>query len=200
MPQLANQLELDRCPHCSVHKPMLTQIALYQNLAGHSGGNSKNWAIYKCATCGNLVSAYARPGGPEVVAWYPTSEAVHADVPREVARFLQQAMDSLHAPDGAVVLAASAVDAMLKLKGYIDGKLNSRIKKAAEDNLITPDMAEWAHDVRLDANDTRHADIAAVPPTFDDAKRAVSFAQTLAEILFVLPERVKRGRTAPTTP
>ncbi len=96
------------------------------------------------------------------------------------------------------MLAASAVDAMLRLKGLVDGSLNSRIDKAAKDHLITEDMALWAHDVRLDANATRHVDPQASPPTFDDAKRVANFAQTLADLLFVLPERVTRGRKSPS--
>jgi hypothetical protein len=99
----------------------------------------------------------------------------------------------MHAPAGAVMLAASAVDAMLKLKGYADGSLYTRIEKAVTDHAITADMAKWAHAVRLDANDQRHADQAAILPTQEDAKRVIDFAAALAEILFVLPSRVQRG-------
>ncbi len=51
------------------------------------------------------------------------------------------------------MLAASSIDAMLKEKGYKVGGLYDRIKQAAKDHLITDEMAAWAHDVRLDAND-----------------------------------------------
>ena len=91
------------------------------------------------------------------------------------------------------MLAASAVDASLKLKGYANGSLYARIEKAVEDHLITKDMAQWAHAVRLDANDQRHADQAATLPTPDDARRVIDFAAALADILFVLPSRVQRG-------
>jgi hypothetical protein len=62
-----------------------------------------------------------------------------------------------------------------------------------QQHLLTPDMATWAHEVRLDANDQRHADAAATLPTTDDASRAIDFALALADILFVLPSRVQRG-------
>ena len=61
------------------------------------------------------------------------------------------------------------------------------------DNLITSEMANWAHDVRLDANDERHADEAATMPTEDDANRTIDFVTAFAEYLFVLPTKVKRG-------
>ncbi|MBD0331997.1 MAG: DUF4145 domain-containing protein, partial [Chitinophagaceae bacterium] len=111
----------------------------------------------------------------------------------KVKAFLQQAIDSTFAPAGSLMLCASAVDAMLKEKGYKDGSLYTRINKAAKDHLITQDMSDWAHHVRLDANDQRHADYDAELPTVDDAKKAIDFTKTLAEIFFVLPSLVRKG-------
>jgi hypothetical protein len=54
-------------------------------------------------------------------------------------------------------------------------------------------MAKWAHQVRLDANDQRHADEAAPLPTTAEAERCFKFAMALAEVFFVLPSRVTRG-------
>jgi hypothetical protein len=90
--------------------------------------------------------------------------------------------------------AASAVDAMLKEKGLTEGSLYSRIDAAAEAHLITNEMKAWAHEVRLDANDQRHADLQAPLPDADDARRVIDFADALAMFLFVLPNRVNRGR------
>jgi hypothetical protein len=75
-----------------------------------------------------------------------------------------------------------------------DGSLNSRIKAAAEDHLITSEMAEWAHEVRLEANDQRHADELATLPSRVDAQRVLEFAQALAQFMYVLPARVEAGR------
>ena len=97
------------------------------------------------------------------------------------------------------MLAASAVDAMLKEKNLTAGTLNARINAAADTHLITADMAEWAHDVRLDANDPRHADDARPHHTTETARRVVEFAVALADFLFVLPARVARGRTETRT-
>lgn len=91
------------------------------------------------------------------------------------------------------MLCASAIDAMLKEKGYINGSLNQRIKLAAKEHLLTESMADWAHDVRLDANVQRHADVGAELPTTKEAEKSIEFAIALAEYLFVLPARVQRG-------
>ena len=96
------------------------------------------------------------------------------------------------------MLAASAVDAMLKTKGKKDGSLYQRIDQAAAEHLITSEMALWAHEVRLDANDQRHSDEQADLPNEDDAKRSIGFAAALGEFLFALPARVAAGRRAPS--
>jgi hypothetical protein len=72
--------------------------------------------------------------------------------------------------------------------------LYKRIDKAAAEHLITAKMAEWAHEVRLDANDQRHADEEAPLPEQSDAEKVIEFARALAQSLFVLPARIERGR------
>jgi len=76
------------------------------------------------------------------------------------------------------------------------GSLYSRIEEAAKQHLITDEMKAWAHDVRLDANDQRHADPNSSLPTPDAARRVLDFVRGLGLILFVLPARVQHGREA----
>ncbi len=123
---------------------------------------------------------------------YPSSITVDDAIPERARNYLNQSMNSVHAPAGAVMLAASAVDSMLKEKGYKDGSLFSRVDQASTDNLITDDMAKWAHEVRLDANDQRHADDEASMPTEADAQKTIAFAKALGEFIFVLPSRITR--------
>ena len=134
---------------------------------------------------------------------WPPIDTVSEAVPERARMFLQQAIESLHTPAGAVMLTASSVDAMLKAKRYKNGILNTRIKQAADAHLIMCEMADWAYAVRLDANDQRHVDESASLPNEADAKRSIEFAKALAQFLFVLPEMVSRGRKMPasaTTP
>lgn len=91
------------------------------------------------------------------------------------------------------MLTASAVDSMLKEKGLKDGSLYKRIGEAADAHLITEEMAKWAHEVRLEANDQRHADENAALPNEANAERVIEFAFALAQFLFVLPARVAAG-------
>ena len=189
---LHKQLELPKCPHCHVVKPLL-DICFEATTHNHSGSFPRNWKVYKCSTCGGLVTAFALEGIDVVVEFYPKLALTDTAIPDPARTFLTQAIDSLHTPAGAVMLAASSVDAMLKTKGYKDGTLYTRINKAVEDHLITSEMAKWAHEIRLDANEQRHADENALLPSDEDAKKCVDFANALGEFLFVLPARVARG-------
>lgn len=167
-----------------------------------SGKIDRGWRAYGCKRCGGVIivgGVYPSGQNPTQASpqeIYPRSEEVDASVPSPARDYLTQAFLSISAPAGSVMLSASAVDAMLKAKGYAKGKLYDRIEKAAADHLITAEMATWAHDVRLDANDQRHADVGAGLPTADDARRCIEFAGALASFLFVLPARVERGRKA----
>jgi hypothetical protein len=192
MPTLSQNLIVGRCPHCSIASPNLFKNHQVET-RDHLGQNIRWWYVYICGRCGGVVSACAKKQETDVIAYFPSSRTVKEDIPERPRAYLQQALESLHAPAGAVMLAASAVDAMLKAKGYAEGNLYGRIENAAENHIITKDMATWAHEVRLDANDQRHADQAASLPTADDASRAIDFATALAEIMFVLPTRVQRG-------
>lgn len=129
----------------------------------------------------------------EMAGAFPNRATLADAIPDRARRYLEQARESLHAPAGAVMLAASAVDAMLKHRGLKDGSLYARIEAAVEEHLITVEMSQWAHAVRLDANDQRHADDNAQLPGTDDATRSIEFATALADILFVLPARITTG-------
>lgn len=192
MPRLDNNLIIDRCPHCSIANPNLFKQH-HLSTKDHTGRVERHWFIYTCGSCGGVVTAWSVKPSQEVIQIFPEPQAVQDDIPSKPKAFLEQAIASIHAPAGAVMLAASSVDSMLKIKGYTDGSLYRRIEKAADDHLITNEMAAWAHEVRLDANDQRHADGEASLPTQEDAQRAIDFTKAFAEFLFVLPAKVKRG-------
>lgn len=209
MVQMGHTLELDSCPHCGRANPALQAAYPPRTTQPANGQMHTIWSVYVCISCGNLITARAAGGIPEghvqsalqsfgraghhADAIFPTPRAVEEALPDRARAYLKQALDSRHAPDGAVMLAAAAVDAMLKAKGYTKGNLYGRIEKAAEDRLITAEMAQWAHQVRLDANEPRHADEANPHHDGESALRAVDFAEALGEFLFVLPGRVTRG-------
>ncbi|OAS04038.1 hypothetical protein AYO08_15600 [Pseudomonas putida] len=189
-------IKLDRCPHCTVAAPHL-RWDMNTETYDSAERNRRRWVGYTCQSCGGVILTVASFGGStymNIESIWPKPQSVDEAIPERARMFLSQAISSVHAPAGAVMLCASAVDAMLKEIGLKQGKLYGRIGQAAAQHLITAEMADWAHEVRLGANDQRHADEDADLPDEADARQAIEFAQALGQFLFVLPSRVRKGR------
>lgn len=196
---MEQSLKINNCPRCSVDYPnMVLQNSF--DTTWDNGDEKKSWGVYVCKRCGGAVLALTYPPETGVEAVYPSTETANSDLPADVRKFLDEAMRSIATPAASIMVCASAIDAMLKIKSYVKGGLYTRINEAVEDHLLTQEMGTWAHQVRLEANDQRHADQEAAFPTMVDAKRCVEFAKTLGEFLFVLPAKVTRGIQNVATP
>ena len=195
-----DHLRMKRCPHCGIAKPLLVKVWESDGpFPTHDGLNERLWAAFVCTSCGSVTlgaSSYGAPSIDYVARTFPDLPMVDADLPERAQKYLGQAMETLHAPDAAAVMAGSAVDAMLKDKGYTKGSVYSRIEKATEDGVLTADMASWAHNVRLGANRPRHSDDDEPHVSFEEAQQAIEFTQALGQFLFVLTARVARGLEA----
>jgi hypothetical protein len=187
---------LSRCPHCGIAHPNMRQTGRTQIIEpADNNWRSFVWAVYCCETCaGGVLVRLDLHGVVEEI--FPNPPEAHEDIPEPARRFLQQAMETLHAPDAAAVMAGSAVDAMLKHLKLTEGSLYSRIDKAVENHAITKAMGDWAHEVRLGSNRPRHADIESPHVSAEEAKQSVQFVEALAYFLFVLTARIERGTEA----
>jgi hypothetical protein len=135
----------------------------------------------------------AAAGDARIETLYPATRSAAAEIPDPARRYLQQALETLHAPDAAAVMAGSAVDAMLKHLGLVEGSVYSRIEQAVCQHILTAPMGEWAHEVRLGSNRPRHADTENPHVSLRQAQQSVEFAEALGHFLFVLSSRVKKG-------
>ncbi|GGA82991.1 hypothetical protein GCM10011385_41480 [Nitratireductor aestuarii] len=202
--EFGNSLKgVDRCPQCNIARPYMSLT--WSGPIKVNGNRGVRWGVYECSSCNRLTMVEGFEGqidalglvrgdfGNLVRAVYPGQREVDDSLPEEAQRYLKQALETLFAPDAAIVMAASAVDAMLKDKGYSKGSLYTRIDQAVSDHILTEGMGKWAHKVRLDANAVRHADEEAKPPTREDAQQVVDFATALGDFLFVFTARVDEG-------
>lgn len=188
-------LGVTNCPHCGVNSPLLTCVWASDRPTPRGDERPEaRWAAFACSSCGHLVTAKGCPGenvsNPEVVAIFPKVWEVDDVVPERIANYLDQAYRTLASPDASVVMSASAIDAMLKDNNLENGSLYARIDEAVIEGILTQKMADWAHRVRLDSNNPRHADAQTPHMTDDDATRAFDFAKALTEYLYVLPSRM----------
>lgn len=198
MPRLHDVLEIDRCPHCNVDKPNIVSVSKFDTKT-YTGAVRSFWRVYRCTRCGGAIIACSGNEDGPIAEMYPSGTQVDESIPDPTRDYLTQAINSLSSPAGSVMLSASAVDAMLKSKGYTEGSLYSRIDKAKQDHMITEEMARWAHEVRLEANEPRHADEIAPLPEDADARKCIDFVLALGQFLFVLPTRVQRGLAEAST-
>lgn len=184
-----------RCPFCSVTDPLLEKQWASHAAEWADGKPSNFWAAYKCKSCGCVASVEARQNGDwfQILSIHPVPRSAHEDIPEPARTFLQQGYETLHAPDAAAVMAGSAVDGMLKAKGYEKGSLYDRIDAALANNVLTQGMADWAHSVRLGSNRPRHADKDKPHVSPEEAKQSVEFAEALGSFLFVLTAKIAKG-------
>lgn len=193
-----NLIGVARCPHCGIAHPQLVRLWQSEGVVPRSTPGPHNvWAIFRCTSCGDCLSAKGRDNvnapNAAVVAIYPEPKSAHEDIPDVARRFLQQAYETLHAPDAAAIMSGSSVDAMLKAYEYKKGTLYERIDKAVADHLLTEAMGDWAHEVRLGSNRPRHADADHPHVSPDEARQSVEFAEALGYFLFVLKAQIDRG-------
>jgi len=204
---------ISRCPHCAIANPQLKQIWVTQHplFKPSSPLFGRYWAAYQCTTCSDVIlvqcelssrtsvgSAFSN--NQKVEAIYPPTKTVDSTLPETARRYLSQALETLHAPDAAAVMAASAVDAMLKDKGLIEGSLYTRIDAAVKAHTLTEGMGRWAHAVRLEANNVRHADGENPHVTETQARQVVEFATALGDFLYALTSKIDAGVRSASTP
>lgn len=189
------------CPYCGTGRP---QVSMRQDLGPlheHRGTRdlgTRRWAVFIVTCCGGLLLAQGVLAHPDnadasIEALYPAVRYAAVEIPDPARRYLQQALETLHAPDAAAVMAGSAVDAMLKHFKLTKGHVHDRIDQAVEEHILTPEMGKWAHRVRFVSNQPRHADTESPLVSEHQALQSVEFAEALGHYLFVLPSRVEKG-------
>lgn len=193
--------DVDRCPYCGATRPTMLELWKEKIPVGPSDERFREWGAYKCQSCysvvltGSEVSADRQDDVHRVALMWPVLRKSSADLPDAAKKYLDQAFRCIHSPDGCAMLVGLAVDAMLKGRGLVKGSLCERINQAVEGSILTAEMSEWAHAVRLESNRPRHADTEDPHVSEDEARQVIQFAEALGEILFTLPSRVKAGLT-----
>ena len=119
--------------------------------------------------------------------------------PENAARFFRQGMDNLLGRncDAAGAMFRKALETALKSrfpKIGVSVSLYQRIEKAAEQHALTPELAEWAQQIRLDGNAAVHGE---EPFSQEDAMRLCSFTKLVFQYLFTLPGMLAEARGEP---
>lgn len=113
--------------------------------------------------------------------------------PQEQPNYRTPSITRLH-PDAAGAMFRKTLETALKEKFPDRGEMSlaKRIATAAEDGDLTPDLAAWADQIRIDGNDAAHDKI-----TIGQAQDMQVFTELVLRYLFELPGMLEkaRGRT-----
>ena len=137
----------------------------------------------------------------DIVQSYPEAPVTDAPehTPPAVAAYYSQAHKALEAGlwDAAGAMARKTMDVATKLlksdKATAGDKLVTRIDRLANSHKITPQLAEWAHAVRLDGNHAAH-DLD--PFTEEQATQICAFTDMFLTYVYTMPGMLAARRSA----
>ena len=190
------------CPRCGTKSVAFEVKSVVQR---DSGGVRRNDTFATCAYCGRgvlfMYTVFPGPVSPVVEVAPASSSKPPKHLSERVADLFRQGADNLpQNPDAAGMSFRKTLDIALKEKfPALKGKLVERIEQAAAQGQLTRDLADWAHQIRVDGNEATHEE---EPFSKDDAQRLHDFTHLALIYLFSLPgmlEKAKASTEAPET-
>ncbi len=193
------------CPHCGTRSVSFT-IAHQQR--AHMKSPDLWDTLAWCAQCSrSILATFRMPRGvepkslvasndretPRQIFPSPPTTSAPEHTPDSVAEYYRQGMDNLQGNwTAAGMMFRKTLDVGLKVKfPDITGTLKVRIDRAAEQGGLTADLAEWAHQIRLDGNEAAHEE---EPSEEEDARRLCAFTNLVLLYLFTLPGMLDAAR------
>lgn len=138
----------------------------------------------------NIGEFWPKPAGP----------AIPEHLPEAASRAMLQAERNFPVEgneEAAGTMYRKAIELALKhLDPALSGTLQKRIDALVERHMLTPDLGQWAHQIRVLGNESVHDE---EPPTRDELTALRSFTSLALQYLFTLPKMVEL-RKAPAAP
>lgn len=157
-------------------------------------------AIYQCGGC-ELASLFlfaARGSFATLLGVFPSGLAQPiADVPTEIAIDRDEAWNCHLAGQhrAAILMARSALQRAVRKLGGEGKSLYDELDSLVSRGIITKQLGENAHEVRLTGNDVAHPeDMSEV--TKEDADDSLAFLDDFLRTTFAIPERQRRRKEA----
>lgn len=177
--------EVELGPNYRIYSRLLDYCSSYAtdiNLEGRSG-YSNSWGAVR-----RIYPAAIKHKAPTAT-------------PERASKFFIEAKENFERGnyETAVGLARKVIDLTTHSLGVAAdisvNNLSARINRLRDNNLLTPDMAAWAHFVRLDGNESVHTD---EEFTEKEAKEVLDFTETFLLYAFTLPSMVVSRRSDET--
>ena len=183
------------------------KLAFHEEKKKPNSEKKLNFDVYKCVSCAGFVhvlwSAEGWNGGLhafEVLPWpLRTKPEPPEHWPAEISRFWVQAHDTAASEnwDAAAVMARSALQQAVRSQGASGGNRNNlqtEIDDLSNRGILPPHMKEWAHELRLLANDSAHPSGSTTESSQQDVSDILEFLDFLLVYLYNLPHDISEYR------
>lgn len=174
------------CPHCGIY----STISLRTAYGSHY--------IYDCDQCDGLILLIIE--NRKIVDQYPKKvPKLDPAIPTDVASDYIEAVKcfDIGANKASVVMCRRALQTSVIQKGATKDKLNAQIDELFKKGIITEDIMNWSHEIRLTGNIGAHPDqdgLENVTP--QDAEELIKFVEEYLNYVYIMPAKVvaKRAR------
>jgi len=209
------------CPHCGAQKVGFAFVGEKPISPRSIGGQPRYLELLQCGNCeGGMVALYQRSPvaqhatpqscssdpkqfGYTVEDMYPKADRprIPSHVPDDLGSFFFQAADNLKRRnwDASGAMSRKVVDvSSQQLLGKDTSKfrnIKERIDELANRSIITNDLKDWAHEIRLGGNEAAH-DMRPFSET--EAEELVDFSELYLTYVYTLPKRLsdRKARSA----
>ena len=173
----------------------------------YNGRKVLNYDTLQCGNCGNYMFAfwsagmYSHGSGAshdyKVLPWHQSMTGHPEHWPDDVGHYWVEARRSIEGKNwtAAALMARSAIQLAARAHGATGKNLKEEIDDLAAKGKILPVMQEWAHEVRVLANEGTHPKPGTTGTGEKDAKDTVEYLGFLMRVMYDVPDQIKRYRT-----
>lgn len=182
------------CPSCERHTSLSELI--------HYDKSSIRFEISECNNCIQHFLVIRNRNEDSIIAMYPKSLPGHVDekIPEPIKTDFREALvcEAAGSYRGAAALARRTLQVICIDKGAPENKkLHQQVDWLFDNNIVTNEIKEWAHEVRYVGNDAAHPN--ATDVTREDARDILELLQSMCEVLYIAPARAAARKAKRTT-
>lgn len=169
------------CPYCHKH----TYLTILTNSRTPTG----DWAMGRCNACDFVVLIHSNTGN---IYPNPLPKAIDENIKENIKKDCEEAnlCFSIRAYRAAVVMARRALQSICLDKGAKDDeKLEKQIDWLLSEAIITKDLKNWAHEVRMVGDNAAHPKKPEEDQSVskDDAEDILKLLEQFCQVLYVAP-------------
>jgi len=187
------------CPHCGTRTTLV--LHTHWDVLTRRGPASIRFGAWSCGSCGepivgDVMNDPVEGEVPSTGFYYPTkvpNPTYPANMPTDVSQDAKDAHKcfAISAWRASAAMSRRAIQGACIDKGAPDKKLVEQIDWLEEQRLITPQMKDIAHKIRLGGNAGAHPDKDGLKDvTEDDSRRLLEFLEDFVKYVYEIPGRL----------